>query len=282
MTAPGAVVGGAVDRAPGRPACLAGEPILRVEGVTKRYRSRRFEAVAVDSVDLELRRGEFVAILGPSGCGKSTLLALVAGLERPSSGVITIAGQAVTRPGPDRVVMFQDHALFPWMTVRQNVEYGLRMQGMERRERKVRVDWLLRTVGLERFSAALVHELSGGMKQRVQLARSLAVEPAVLLMDEPFAALDAQTREVLHAELQAIWAATGASVLFVTHSVEEAVVLADRVAVMTRSPGRIGREFEVRIPRPRRPDSPEVTDLAHTIREALRCAGDLGEPVRGG
>lgn len=243
---------------------------VEVRGVSRRFTTSRHDTVALDQVDLTIREGEFVCLLGPSGCGKSTLLNLVAGFDFPDTGAVLVDGQHVRGPGRDRIVVFQEAALFPWMGVRANVEFGLRLAGIPRDERRDRADHYLRLVGLERFGKAFVHELSGGMKQRVQLARSLAVDPRILLMDEPFAALDAQTRDTLQEELQRIWAETGKTVLFVTHNVREAVLLADRVVVMSPSPGRIKRIIDVPLEHPRNPDSHAIVDLAADIREELR------------
>jgi NitT/TauT family transport system ATP-binding protein len=248
---------------------------LEIREVTRRFTSRRQDTVALDRVQLAIREGEFVCLLGPSGCGKSALLNIVAGFDHPDSGDVLECGLPVRGPGPDRVVVFQEPALFPWMNVRANVEFGLKLAGVGRKERRERAMAYLELVSLEPFSRAFVHELSGGMKQRVQLARSLAVDPKMLLMDEPFAALDAQTRETLQVELQAIWARTGKTVLFVTHNVREAVLLADRVVVMSASPGRIKREIEINLEHPRSPDSHAVVDLAADIREELQNPGHM-------
>jgi NitT/TauT family transport system ATP-binding protein len=247
-----------------------GTPALEVRGVSKRFATPRHDTLALHDINLTVREGEFVCLVGPSGCGKSTLLNVIAGFEQPSAGEMLVGGERVTGPGPDRVVVFQEAALFPWLNVRANVEFGLRMAGVPRRERQERARQYLELVGLQRFERALVHELSGGMKQRVQLARSLAVDPRILLMDEPFASLDAQTRDVLQEELQAIWVRTGKTVVFVTHNVREAVLLADRVVIMSPSPGRIKREIEIGLEHPRSPDSHAVVDLAADIREELR------------
>jgi NitT/TauT family transport system ATP-binding protein len=245
-------------------------PILDVRDVSKRFTTRRADTLALDNINLSVRDGEFVCLLGPSGCGKSTLLNMIAGFDRPDAGVISANGRTVKGPGPDRVVVFQEAALFPWMNVRANVEFGLKLAGQGRGERRDRAREYLKLVGLERFEKSYVHELSGGMKQRVQLARSLAVEPRMLLMDEPFAALDAQTRDVLQEELQLVWQRTGKTIIFVTHNVREAVLLADRVVVMSPSPGRIKREIEISLEHPRSPDAHAVVDLAADIREELR------------
>lgn len=243
---------------------------LEVRGVSRRFETRRHDTLALSDINLAVRPGEFLCLLGPSGCGKSTLLNIIAGFDRPSAGEMLVAGRPVTGPGRDRIVVFQEAALFPWLNVRSNVEFGLKLAGVPKAERRERAAQYLRLVGLERFEKAFVHELSGGMKQRVQLARSLAVDPEILLMDEPFAALDAQTRDVLQEELQDIWQRTGKTVIFVTHNVREAVLLADRVIVMSPSPGRIKREITIALEHPRSPDSHAVVDLAADIREELR------------
>ncbi|HEY8492106.1 MAG TPA: ABC transporter ATP-binding protein [Dehalococcoidia bacterium] len=255
------------------PAQGAVAPLLSVRHVTRRFRTRRHDTVALADVSLDVHEGEFVCVVGPSGCGKSTLLNLLAGLDRPDAGTVAFAGRPVLGPGPDRVVVFQEPALYPWLNVRANVEFGLRLQRLPRPVRRARVDRYLELVRLSRFQRAWVHELSGGMKQRVQLARALAVEPRVLLMDEPFAALDAQTRDALQAELQEIWARTGCTIVFVTHNVREAAILADRVLVLTPGPGQLQRELPVPLPRPRQPDDHAVADLAATIRAELARGG---------
>lgn len=243
---------------------------LEVRGVSRRFETRRHDTLALSDIDLAVRPGEFLCLLGPSGCGKSTLLNIIAGFDKPSAGEMFVGGRLVTGPGRDRIVVFQEAALFPWLNVRSNVEFGLKLAGVAKAERRDRAGHYLKLVGLERFAKAYVHELSGGMKQRVQLARSLAVDPEILLMDEPFAALDAQTRDVLQEELQDIWQRTGKTIIFVTHNVREAVLLADRVIVMSPSPGRIKREITIALDHPRSPDSHAVVDLAADIREELR------------
>jgi NitT/TauT family transport system ATP-binding protein len=254
--------------APPLPAPAA--PLLSMRGVARRFRTSRHDTTAVRDLDIEIGEGEFVCVVGPSGCGKSTLLNLVAGLDRPSDGEILFDGRPLLGPGADRVVVFQEAALYPWLNVRANVEFGLRVKGVGRRERAAIVDRYLELVNLRAFDRAFVHELSGGMKQRVQLARALAVEPRMLLMDEPFAALDAQTRDVLEEELQQIWMRTGATILFITHNVREAALLADRVLVMTPGPGRIKAEISVPLQRPRDPDTHAVVDFAAEIRRELQ------------
>jgi sulfonate transport system ATP-binding protein len=248
----------------------ARQPLLSLTGVAKRFDTTRQLTVALQDIDLEMAHGEFVCIVGPSGCGKTTLLNIVAGLERVDSGTAAFAGKPIRKPGPERVVVFQEHALFPWLNVRANVEFGLKIRGLSWRDRRALTDRYLDLVNLRSFEKAFVHELSGGMKQRVQLARALAVEPQMLLMDEPFAALDAQTRDILQEELQVIWQRTDATILFITHNVREAVILADRVIVMTPAPGRIKAEFKVDISHPRHFDSHDVIDLAAQVRNELQ------------
>lgn len=224
---------------------------------------------ALQDVTLECAPGEFVVVVGPSGCGKSTLLNIAAGMIRPDSGSALLDDQPVLGPGPDRAMVFQDHGLFPWLTAEENVEFGLKMAGVSRSERRDRVAEALKLVHLSRSARKLVHELSGGMRQRVAIARSLVVNPAVLLMDEPFAALDAQTRTLLHQQLQELWVQTRKTILFVTHSVGEAVRLADRIIVMHAHPGRIRAEIEIPLSHPRDIDSRDITDLVHRIRKEI-------------
>ena len=241
------------------------------EGVRKGFRTREGETVALQAVDLTIREGEFVCLVGPSGCGKSTLLNLVAGLERPDAGRVLADGKPVAGPGRDRLVMFQDSALFPWLDVRGNVLFGLRFKpNLDRKARREVADFYLDLVGLSAFARHNVHELSGGMRQRVALARSLAPNPRVLLMDEPFGALDAMTRESLYVDLQRIWSERKKTILFVTHDVREAVCLGDRVVVMSPRPGRVRGEFPIELPRPRDPFSREVGERAGEVVAALR------------
>ena len=244
---------------------------LTIRGVSKSFRGARGEVQALDLVDLDVEEGEFVCLLGPSGCGKSTLLALVAGLEKPDSGVVLAHGDPVLGPGRDRMVMFQEHALFPWRTALGNVMFGLELKpGLPRAARREVAEYYLDLVGLSAFAHAAVHELSGGMKQRVALARALAPNPTVLLMDEPFAALDAMTRERLYGDLQEIGRKRKKTILFVTHNVREACVLGDRVVVMSPHPGRIVETFAVDLPRPREINGIGVAQLATRINATLR------------
>jgi len=227
--------------------------MIEIERLSKTFATTRSRPhLALADISLSVAAGAFVSILGPSGCGKSTLLYIVGGFVVPTSGSITVKGTAVTGPGPDRGPVFQEFALFPWKTVLGNVMYGLRQQGVARREAEARARALIETVHLKGYESFYPKELSGGMKQRVAIARTLAYAPSILLMDEPFGALDAHTRTGLQNELLEIWERDRKTVLFVTHSVEEAVFLSDRVVVLTRSPGRVKATIDIDLPRPRR------------------------------
>jgi NitT/TauT family transport system ATP-binding protein len=243
---------------------------LQINSVSKQFDSRRGKTLALQDITFDVASGQFVCLLGPSGCGKSTLLNIIAGLESPDTGEVLLDKRAITTPGRDRVVMFQESALFPWLNVRDNVALRLATAGLSRSEQYDRADHFLRLVHLSSFEKAYVHELSGGMKQRVALARALALDPDVLLMDEPFAALDAQTRDLLHTELQEIWAETAKTVIFITHNVREALVLGDRVIVMTARPGRIKRDFRSNLPRPRFIEDHALVDAARDVLSDLR------------
>ncbi|HNP74389.1 MAG TPA: ABC transporter ATP-binding protein, partial [Kouleothrix sp.] len=225
----------------------AGGVALSIADVGKTFTVRGGAVEALRPTSVEVAAGEFVCLLGPSGCGKSTLLSIVAGLEPASSGSVLVDGQPVRGTGTDRVLLFQEAALFPWLDVQANVEFGLRQAGVARSERAAIARRFIDLVHLSGFEHHSIHQLSGGMRQRVAIARALAIDPAVLLMDEPFGALDALTRDRLHAELEAIWAATRKTVLFVTHNVREAVALGDRVLVFSPRPGRVVREFRVNL-----------------------------------
>lgn len=226
--------------------------------------------LVLDRVTLTCHPGEFVVVVGPSGSGKSTLLNIAAGMLRPDSGTATLDGAPIRNPGPDRAMVFQEHGLFPWLTASENVEFGLRMARVPPGERRERVGAALRMISLSHAADKLVHELSGGMRQRIAIARSLVVNPAVLLMDEPFAALDAQTRTMMHGELQTIWTQTRKTILFVTHSVGEAVRLADRIIVLSAHPGRVRREFTVGLPHPRPMDSKELAEIGRAVRAEIQ------------
>jgi NitT/TauT family transport system ATP-binding protein len=233
-----------------KPAARAGA--VQLTGVGQIYRTSGQEVAAVADISLEVRPGRFVVLVGPSGCGKSSLLMMMAGLRRPTSGTISISGAPIDVPDPNRVgVVFQEPSLFPWLTAEENVEFPLTLRGVSRKDRRARAEEALLLVGLEGFGKRHPHELSGGMKQRVSIARGLVQDPPVLLMDEPFAALDEQTRMTMGDELLRIWAATGKTIIFVTHSLTEAVYLADEVVVMSPRPGTIVDRLEVNLPRPR-------------------------------
>ena len=247
----------------------AAQDILTIRGVTKRFSVGDGELEALAPVDLSIPTGEFVCMIGASGCGKSTLLRIIAGFEEPTTGNVAMYGKAITGPGSDRGMVFQDYALFPWMTVSQNVSFGPRQRQLPREEIARTADEFVRMVGLERFADRYPNQLSGGMKQRVAIARVLANNASILLMDEPFGALDALTREQLQNELLQIWKRTGVTTIFVTHSVEEAVLLADRVLVMSAGPGRIESDFRIDLPRPRDVSSPEFNALRRDIARRL-------------
>ncbi len=224
---------------------------------------------ALRGAELRVERGEFICLLGASGCGKSTLLRVVAGFEAPSAGRVSVSGRPVTGPGPDRGMVFQDYGLFPWLTVRENVGFGPRARGLPRAEVARTTDRFVAAVGLERFAGAYPHQLSGGMKQRVAIARVLANDAKLVLMDEPFGALDAMTRERLQDELLGIWDAQGLTVLFVTHAIEEAILLADRVVVMSPGPGHIVADIRIGLPRRRDVSSPEFNAVRRDIGALL-------------
>jgi NitT/TauT family transport system ATP-binding protein len=244
---------------------------LTVENVSKSFQQRRRTVHALDNVSLTVREGEIVCLVGPSGCGKSTLLNIIAGLELPDTGRVLADGQPVTGPGRDRMMMFQESALFPWLDVMDNVMFGLKLKPqLSNKERREVAQFYLTLVGLEKFQQANVHELSGGMKQRVALARALAPNPRVLLMDEPFAALDALTREQLYGDIQDIWQKRRKTIIFVTHNVREAACLGDRVVLFSPHPGRIREEFQIDLPRPRDINSVDLAKHATAIRSALK------------
>jgi NitT/TauT family transport system ATP-binding protein len=237
---------------------------------------RTFTHDVLNGVDLRIRKGEFVTIVGPSGCGKSTLLNIIAGLDRPDSGSLLVRGAAEDSnkaSSTNRIMIFQESALFPWLNVQENVEFGLKIAKVHKERRQQVADNYIEMVGLSKFSESLVYQLSGGMKQRVAIARALAMEPEVLLMDEPFAALDVQTRDLLHDELIGIHKTTGKTILFVTHNINEAVLLGDRVIILSSVLKNIKKEFLIDIPRPRDPESPELYDIKKQILKEFE--GDL-------
>jgi NitT/TauT family transport system ATP-binding protein len=251
---------------------------IALEDVSLRVRAPEGELEILRGASLRVAAGEFVCLLGPSGSGKSTILHLVAGLSRPTSGRVLEGEAPVVGPGPDRAVVFQDAALFPWLTLKNNIEFPLKLQGLAAAQRAQRSEELLRMVHLWRFRDRYPHELSGGMRQRGGIARALATDPPVLLMDEPFAALDAQTREILQGEVERIWAATRKTVVFVTHNVREAVRLADRVVLMGTRPGRILHEEAIDLPRPRAANDERVAALAQAF--GRRIASEVEKVAR--
>lgn len=245
-------------------------PIV-VQHVSKTYSNSRVGAVpTLEDINLSVRRGEFVCLLGSSGCGKSTLLNIMAGLDTPDSGQVLRHGLPVTHPGTERAVVFQEFALFPWLNVLSNVMFGLRKTKLPREEKERIAREKLAAVGLAYYEKAQVHELSGGMKQRVAIARALAPHPEILLMDEPFSALDAMTRESLYGDMQTLCSRQGVTVVFVTHNVREAVCLGDRVVLLSPNPGRICREWTIDLPRPRHINQAVVSEHAAVITECLR------------
>jgi len=248
-----------------------GLPKLVVDDVSKWFTPKRNVVQALDHISLNVAEGEFVCLLGPSGCGKSTLLDIIAGLTKPDQGRVLSDGKPVEGPGQQRLVMFQESALFPWLDAFGNVMFGLKLKpDLTNKERRRIADYYLELVGLEKFKRAQIHELSGGMKQRVALARALAPDPQVLLMDEPFAALDAMTRDQLYDDIQRIWMESRKTIVFVTHNVREAVCLGDRIVLMSPSPGRITQVFDIPLPRLRDINSPELASYAFRIAAALK------------
>jgi len=243
---------------------------LIVKDVSKEFISKHKKTTTLEHFNIEIKKGEFVCILGPSGCGKSTLLNIIAGLEKATTGVVLLNGTEIKEAGPDRTVMFQEAALFPWLKVIDNVQFGMKMAGIPKDVRREKALYYLKMVHLSKFQNSYVHELSGGMKQRVALARVLSLDSEVLLMDEPFAALDSQTKMILQLELQQIWLETQKTIIFVTHNAEEAVFLANRVVVMAADPGRIKKEFTIELARPRQMESYDISYYVANIMKALK------------
>jgi NitT/TauT family transport system ATP-binding protein len=240
-------------------------PILELRGLTKQFEFNGDRIDALRDANLKVSKGEFVCLIGASGCGKSTLLRIVAGFEKATRGSALMWDRPIEGPAPDRGMVFQDYGLFPWLTVRRNIAFGPTSRGRPRAEIKETVDRFIELVGLQRFADAYPHQLSGGMKQRVAIARVLANDAEIVLMDEPFGALDAMTRERLQDELLDIWQRTGLTVLFVTHSIEEAIFLADRVVVMSPGPGRIDSQMQITLPRPRDVVSSDFNDIRREL-----------------
>jgi len=238
---------------------------VKVENASKTFTSRKGSVPALKDINLEVHDGQFVCLLGPSGCGKTTLLRMIGGLDVPTSGTITIDGKIVDGPSPKMTMVFQEYSLYPWRTVAENVGFGLEMTGVPKEQRDAEVNERLELVGLKGFKDSYPYELSGGMRQRAAVARALATDPAVMLMDEPFGALDAQTRNKMQQELLDIWDETKKTILFVTHSVDEAVYLADKIVILTPRPGRIHEIYENPLPRPRDRTSVEFARLRKDV-----------------
>jgi len=252
------------------PGVLRREKILRIQVLRKVFRVGDAYLNVLEDIDFSVEKGELICILGRSGCGKSTLLKILAGFVPPTAGHVFLRGEPVVRPGPDRGVVFQEDALFPWLTVEENIAFGLRRHGWSRKQRDEEVNRYLSMVGLSEFRDYLPREISGGMKQRVALARVLILQPQVLLMDEPFAALDAQTREEMQRLMLSLWERLSHTILFVTHDVTEAVTLADRILLMGKDPGRIREDIPVDLPRPREKDSEAFVRFYRRLMEGLR------------
>ncbi|WP_292487911.1 ABC transporter ATP-binding protein [Methanohalobium sp.] len=243
---------------------------VSIENVSQYFINREgYKTQALKDLNLEIKDKEFVCIIGPSGCGKTTLLRIIAGLENPSSGKVTLDGEKITKPDPKRGMVFQEYSLFPWRTVIRNITFGPEMQGMDKNKSEEIAEEYLKLVGLEQFKNSYPYELSGGMRQRVAIARALANDPEVLLMDEPFGSLDAQTRNVLQSELLDIWEKKQITIAFVTHSVDEAVFLADKIVMLTSRPGKITNIIDVNLPRPRNRTSPDTNQFRDRVLKIL-------------
>ncbi|MDQ3084309.1 MAG: ABC transporter ATP-binding protein [Thermoproteota archaeon] len=248
---------------------------LELKNITKSFSvnsssGERRRVLAVDNVNLSIEEGQFVCFVGPSGCGKSTLLNIIAGLEKPTEGELVLNGQSVFETGPDRIMVFQENALFPWLTVIDNVEFGLKMVGVEKEKRNKIALHYLEMMDLSKFSKSYTYQLSGGMKQRVAIARALVMDPDILLMDEPFAALDSQTRDLLLVELQLIWAKTRKTIIFVTHNISESICLGDRVVVFTKRPARVKKEIEIDYRRPRLTEDSNLFEYNRLVLDELK------------
>jgi len=248
---------------------------LELKNITKSFSvnsssGERRRVLAIDNVNLSIEEGQFVCFVGPSGCGKSTLLNIIAGLEQPTEGELVLNGQSVFATGPDRIMVFQENALFPWLTVIDNVEFGLRMVGVEKEKRNKIALHYLEMMDLSKFSKSYTYQLSGGMKQRVAIARALVMDPDILLMDEPFAALDSQTRDLLLVELQLIWAKTRKTIIFVTHNISESICLGDRVVVFTKRPARVKKEIQIDYRRPRLTEDSNLFEYNRLVLDELK------------
>jgi NitT/TauT family transport system ATP-binding protein len=252
---------------------MAKTPKLVIENVGKVFSTKSGEVVALDQTSFSVMEGEFVTILGPSGCGKSTILRVVAGLEEPSSGHVYLDGKEIKGPGPDRGMVFQSYTLYPWLTVEENIAFGLQLKGISKREQQEVAQHYLELIGLKGFEKHYPIQLSGGMKQRVAIARALANDPEILLMDEPFGALDAQTRTIMQEILLKVWEESKKTILFITHDVEESIFLGDSIYVMTARPGRLKKNIKVPLPRPRdyhNKNSSEFLELKQELLELIR------------
>ena len=251
---------------------------LEVQNVTKIFRSSEKKSiVAIKNLSLQVSRGELLCILGPIGCGKSTLLNMIAGFEKPTSGRILLEGKEIEGPGPDRVMVFQEESLFPWMTTLDNIMFGLRLKGLSDEESRREAQRYLSLVGLEKFSAFRPHELSGGMKRKAELARALAINPKILLMDEPLSSIDAISRSGLLREILRVWEKTGKTIIYVTHNIDEALYLADRIIVLTARPARIKKEIRIDESRPRDLLSNSMIKLKRVLLEELAQSHILAE-----
>lgn len=243
---------------------------LQIKGIKKSFYRNGEEVKPLENINIDIKDGEFVCLLGPSGCGKSTLLNIIAGLVEPDSGEVVLNGKKVEGPGVDRAVMFQEAGLFPWLTVLENVEFGMDISGISKEEKRNKAMEYLKMVHLSKFKDAFIHQLSGGMRQRVALARALTLDSDVLLMDEPFSALDSQTKSILQQEIQRIWWQTGKTIIFVTHNVEEAVLLGDRIILMSSHPGRVKEDIEIQIARPRKEGDSNVRYIQAQVLDKLK------------
>jgi NitT/TauT family transport system ATP-binding protein len=247
---------------------------LQIKDVTKKFRRIQKNGIeyvtAIENVNLSIDEGQFVCFVGPSGCGKSTLLNILAGLDMPTAGEVVLNGRSVRETGPDRIMVFQENALFPWLNVIENVEFGLRMAGVEKKKRSEIAMHYLDMMQLTKFAQAFTYQLSGGMKQRVAIARALVMDPEVLLMDEPFAGLDSQTRDLLLVELQLIWAKTRKTIVFVTHNIIESVCLGDKVVIFTSRPGKVKKEIAVDYRRPRLTEDSDLHEYQRMVIDELR------------
>jgi NitT/TauT family transport system ATP-binding protein len=247
---------------------------LQIKDVTKKFRRIQKKGIeyvtAIENVNLSIDEGQFVCFVGPSGCGKSTLLNILAGLDMPTAGEVVLNGRSVRETGPDRIMVFQENALFPWLNVIENVEFGLRMAGVEKKKRSEIAMHYLDMMQLTKFAQAFTYQLSGGMKQRVAIARALVMDPEVLLMDEPFAGLDSQTRDLLLVELQLIWAKTRKTIVFVTHNIIESVCLGDKVVIFTSRPGKVKKEIAVDYRRPRLTEDSDLHEYQRMVIDELR------------